>query len=254
MQDKVQAGGQMDIIAALGGSKGTVTSNPGDVAALNQVLAQLQGADYSALLQSIFQQAGAQIPGISQALAGTGMRTQGNSAMNAMLQKLLQQTAIEAQKQIAAQQLQNQQLQVQAGQAKAQTTQGTKKTEQAGMDLGRLTGVVGVLQGLKQLGVLDKLGLGTPAATPAATPAPAPVQATVQQSTATPSAMSFFAAPAPAPAPAMQAPQVPSFDLSALFTPQAPQYDPAISSIAPTYDPVADLMQYSPAVTYQWQI
>ena len=124
------------LLQTFGGTKTTSSTNPGETDALRATLAQLQGADYQAMLQSIFQQAGGQIPGIQTAMGNAiGARSGGNSAVAAALQKLLQQTTIAGQEQIAKQQLANQQTQVQAGQAIAQATRGTQTTEQKGTNL-----------------------------------------------------------------------------------------------------------------------
>jgi hypothetical protein len=135
-----QAGNLAANVAALlqtfGGTKTTTSSNPGDTAALQAVLGQLQGADYNAMLQTIFQQAGGQIPGLQVALGNAiGARSGGNSSVTAALQRLLQQTTIAGQEQIAKQQLQNQQQQVQAGTAIAQATKGTQQTQQQGTNV-----------------------------------------------------------------------------------------------------------------------
>lgn len=124
------------LLQLMGGTQTTQTTNPGDTAALQNVLGQLQGADYNAMLQSIFQQAGGQIPGLQQALGNAiGARSGNNSAVQAALSKLLQQTSVAAQDQIAKQQLTNQQTQVQAGQAVANATKGTQSTQQQGTNL-----------------------------------------------------------------------------------------------------------------------
>jgi hypothetical protein len=111
------------------------------------------------MLQSIFQQAGGQIPGIQQAMGNAiGARSGNNSAVAAALQRLLQQTTIAGQEQIAKQQLANQQAQVQAGSAIAQATKGTQQTTQTGTNLGqglttaaKLTGGAMALQALLKL-------------------------------------------------------------------------------------------------------
>jgi hypothetical protein len=163
-----QAGGLVNNIAGilqlLGGTQTTQTGNPGDTAALRATLGQLQGADYQAMLQAIFQQAGGQIPGIQQAMGNAiGARSGGNSAVAAALQKLLQQTTIAGQEQIAKQQLANQQTQVQAGQAIAQATKGTQTTQQTGTNLGQgLTTAAKLTAGATALQALLKLtGQGT---------------------------------------------------------------------------------------------
>lgn len=124
------------LLQLLGGTQTTQTTNPGDTAALQNVLGQLQGADYNAMLQSIFQQAGGQIPGLQQGLSNAiGARSGSNSAVQAALQKLLQQTTVAAQDQMAKQQLANQQAQIQAGSAVANATKGTQTTQQSGTNL-----------------------------------------------------------------------------------------------------------------------
>ena len=118
-------GGVQDISALLqmlGGTAGksTTTQNPGDIAALQNVIGQLQGADYNALLQSIFQAAGGAIPGLQSAYGrSVGARSSNNAPVQAALNELLKQTTLAAQDKIVTQGLQNQQLQVQAGQGVA---------------------------------------------------------------------------------------------------------------------------------------
>jgi hypothetical protein len=139
--------------------------NPGNVAPLEQVLAQLQGQDFNALLQSIFQQAGGQIPGLQAAYGNAiGARSGGNSAVQAALNELLKQTTLAGQQQVVQQQGQNLQTQQQAAANIAQATRGTK-TETGG-DLGGIAKNLLLLQGLGMLtgkdgplsGVMDKLG------------------------------------------------------------------------------------------------
>lgn len=113
----------------LGGTTQTTNTNAGDITALQSVLGQLQGTDYNAMLQSIFQQAAGGIPQLQSRMSNAlGARSGSNSAMAAALQKLLQDTTLAAQENIAAQQLQNMQTQVQTGQAIAQATKGTQST------------------------------------------------------------------------------------------------------------------------------
>lgn len=144
-------GGLSQLFAALGGTKTTQSSNPGDVSALQQVLAQSQGINYEAMLQSIFQQAAGQIPGLQNAMAGAiGARSTGNSAMQAALSKLLQQTTIAAQQQIAEQQQRNLQTQTQAAQGIAQATKGTSTTQKSGTNLGQAAKMLAGLQMLSK--------------------------------------------------------------------------------------------------------
>lgn len=149
--------------ALFGGA--TTTTNPGNIAPLQQVLAGLQGQDFNALLQSVFQQAGGQIPGLQAAYGNAmGARSGGNSAVQAALNELLKQTALAGQQQIAQQQAQNFQTQGQAAANIAQATRGTQTTQ--GADLGGIAKNLLLLQGLSMLtgksgplsGLGDKVG------------------------------------------------------------------------------------------------
>lgn len=151
--------GIASLVQSLGGSK--TSSNPGDISALQQVLAQLQGTDYEGMLKGIFQQAAGNIPGLQQAFGNAaGARSGGNSAVQAALSKLLQQTVTGAQEKIASQQLQNQQIQAGAAANIAQATKGTKST--VGTSLGQ---AAQMLAGLQLFGKLrssfnDENGIG----------------------------------------------------------------------------------------------
>lgn len=165
---------QSNLLATLLQTAGTQTkTNPGDTTALQQVLQQLQGADYSAMLQSIFQQAGQQIPSLMGAYtSAVGARSSKNSAVEQALAKLLQQTTLMGQDQLARQQLQNQQVQTQAGTAVAQATKGTKQTQ--GQDLGNTAKLLALAQVLGQSGLLKKMTAAPAATAPAVgTAAPA---------------------------------------------------------------------------------
>ena len=149
--------------ALFGGT--TKTVSPGNINPLQQVLAQLQGQDFNALLQSIFQQAGGQIPGLQAAYGNAmGARSGGNSAVQAALNELLRQTTLAGQGQVASQQAQNLQTQGQAAANIAQATRGTETT--SGMDLGGVAKNLLLLQGLSMLtgksgplsGLMDKVG------------------------------------------------------------------------------------------------
>lgn len=146
-----------ELIKRLGGTK--TTSNPGDTTALQQTMAGLQGQDYTAMLQAIFNKAGGQIPGLQTGLANAmGARSGGNSAVAATLQKLMADTAVNAQDQIAKLQAQNFQTQANVGGNIAQATKGTKQTESA--NLGGAAQNLAILAALKQLGVSDLLKKG----------------------------------------------------------------------------------------------
>ena len=149
--------------ALFGGT--TQTVSPGNIAQLEQVLAQLQGQDFTALLQSIFQQAAGQIPGLQAAYGNAmGARSGGNSAVQAALNELLKQTTLAGQQQIASQQAQNFQTQGQAAANIAQATRGTQTTQ--GADLGGIAKNLLLLQGLSMLtgksgplsDMMDKVG------------------------------------------------------------------------------------------------
>jgi len=149
--------------ALFGGA--TTTTNPGNIAPLQQVLAWLQAQDFNALLQSIFQQAAGQIPGLQAAYGNAmGARSGGNSAVQAALNELLKQTTLAGQQQIASQQAQNFQTQGQVAANIAQATRGTQTTQ--GADLGGIAQNLLLLQGLSMLtgksgplsGLGDKIG------------------------------------------------------------------------------------------------
>lgn len=144
---QVAPGGGIDAVASLlqlaGGTQ--TKTNPGDTSALQGVLAQLQGQDFNGQLQSIFQQAAGQIPGLSSRLTNAvGARSGNNGAVAAMLQKLLQQTTLAGQQQVVQQQGQNLSTQAQAASAIANATRGT--TSKTGTNLEQAGKVLGGLQ------------------------------------------------------------------------------------------------------------
>ena len=156
MADTVQAPNQLQTLQALtsllGGGGTTTTANPGDTAALAALLAQLQSSDYAGLLQSIFNQATQQIPQLQVALGNAmGARSGSNSAVAVALQNLLKQTALEGQKQVADQQLQNQQIQANAAGNVAQATKGTTQQTTNNSNLAQLAGILGLAQAGVQL-------------------------------------------------------------------------------------------------------
>lgn len=156
MADTVQApsslGALPELLKLLGGNK--ITSNPGDTSALQQTMAGLQGQDYTAMLQAIFNKAGGAIPGLQTGLSNAiGARSGGNSAVAAALQKLMASTVTNAQDQIVKQQAQNFATQGQVGSSIAQATKGT--TVKEGTNLGAAAQNLAILQALKQLGVGD---------------------------------------------------------------------------------------------------
>jgi len=120
-----------NLLATLFGSKTTQTGTA-DTSALTALLSQLQGQDYTQLLNSIFAQAGGQIPGMQAAYSNAvGARSGSNSAVQANLERLMQQTALLGQQQVVQQQQANQQLQGQVAGNIANATRGAV-TKQAG--------------------------------------------------------------------------------------------------------------------------
>lgn len=126
-----QTGGSTTTQSGGGGTSSSVsTMNPGDTTALRALLAELGGADYQGVLESIFSQAGGKIPGFTAALGNSmGARSGGNSAINAMLQKLLVETALQGQQQTADLGLRNANIRAQLGANIAQATRGTRQTQ-----------------------------------------------------------------------------------------------------------------------------
>lgn len=229
--DKVQAptdpmAGINAMLTTLGGTK--TTTNAGNTAALEKVIADMQGQNPAAMLQSIFQAAGAQIPGIQSAMGrSVGARSGSNSAVNATLQKLLSQTTITAQDQLVKQQLANLQAQVAPAQTIAQTTQGTTKS--TGTDLGEATKNLAILQLLSKSGILEKFGLGEAAKTVTGA---APVQTTGPMQPTAP------VATAPAQMTGAEAPM--ALKMSDQLSTPAAQTSPVIDLSGAVASPVAD--------------
>lgn len=150
-----------NLLNTLGGQRTTVRTRPGDTRQLEAVIAGLQGQDFEALLQSIFQQAASKIPGLQQAYANAiGARTGRNTSIEAALQELLKQTTLAGQQQIAQQQAQNFQTQAQAAQGVAQATTGTQKETRQRTNLGAAAQGIAALQLLSMLtGTKENPGL-----------------------------------------------------------------------------------------------
>lgn len=236
------------LLQTFGGTKTTTATNPGETDALRATLAQLQGADYNAMLQSIFQQAGGQIPGLQTALGNAiGARSGGNSAVAAALQKLLQQTTVAAQDQMAKQQLANQQTQVQAGGAIAQATKGTQTTEQKGTnvkqgatDLAKATALTQLLGSALKLtgkGTLQDAFKGL-LGTTASAPAPAGTVGSTYNDMYKPSAATVTSAAAPqmSMAPSMSQARVGGIDLGQLLSSTAPAMSTPVTGAATAPD------------------
>lgn len=125
-----QTGGET--IQEGGGGTTTMTgySSPGDITALQALLGELGGANYQQVLESIFQQAGGKIPGFMGALQNSvGARSGNNSAVAAMLQKLLSETALQGQAQMADLGLRNASLRGNLAANIAQATKGTHQSQ-----------------------------------------------------------------------------------------------------------------------------
>lgn len=134
-----------DLISLLGGQN-TTTTRSADTTALQGVLQQLQAVDPMAQLQTIFTQAAGQIPGLQARMSNAiGARSGGNSAVQAALQRLLQQTTLLGQQQVAAQQQQNLATQ---GQVAGQIAQAnSSQRQQQGTNLGQAGRNLAILQG-----------------------------------------------------------------------------------------------------------
>lgn len=153
MVDKVTAPNelaQLQSLLSLAGAGGTVTrTTPTNTAPLQGVLSSLQGVDYNAMLQGIFQQAAGQIPGMQAAYGrAVGARSSGNAPMQAALQELLKQTALAGQQQVAQQQQRNLETQAQV----AGNLSGKQQTVGQKSQLGQAAALIGLLQGATKLG------------------------------------------------------------------------------------------------------
>lgn len=122
--------GIIQLANLIGGGRQTTTQtmNPGDVAALQKVVADAQAQDFTKLLESIFAQAQGAVPQVGAAYGRRMGRSYGNVGAQSALNEILKQTTLEAQKQIADQQMRNREIQANAGAAIAQATKGTTQT------------------------------------------------------------------------------------------------------------------------------
>lgn len=127
----ITAGGGDTVVTGGGGTSTTTGySSPGDTAALQALLGELGGANYQQVLESIFAQAGGKIPGFMAALQNSvGARSGSNSAVAGMLQRLLAETALQGQAQIADLGLRNANIRAQIGANIAQATRGTHQSQ-----------------------------------------------------------------------------------------------------------------------------
>ena len=246
------------LLSLISGGGQTVTTSPGNIDALQQVLAQLQGADYQALLQSIFQQAAGAIPGIQRAHAhAVGARSGNNSAAASALEQLLKVTTLEGQRQVADQRLRNQELQTRAGSAVAEATAGTQQTtkpnSKTGSQLGDLAAMLGLLKGAQALtganSVQEMLGMVTNRATGAS-----PTGATAPATTAQPVRLGGTPTTGPARLNAMGPATVSSAPMPMNMASLANQFSLAQPNNAPRLPNNAPNLQQSTAPTNQFSL
>lgn len=238
-----------NLLQMLGGTKETSTStqSPADIAGLKALMAQLQGADYNAQLQAIFQTAAGEIPGLQSAYGrAAGARTSNNTAVQAALNELLKATTVEAQGKIANQQLQNQQIQAQAGQAVAQATKGTTQTQatKQGTNVPKAVGSLAVLEALARLSsnktVQDMVGKVTGGVVGTAPATAAPVGTNVAPQAAAPIASAPAMQPTAAPQPVAAQPMAP------VQAVQTPMQAPVMMAPAPVYQEAPTFLAADP--------
>jgi len=135
----------------LGGQRQTVTKSPGDVAALQKLIADATAMDYTSQLESVFNKAQGAIPQIYAGYGRTMGRSYGNSQIQAALGELLKQTTLAGAKQVADLELQNRQLATNAASALAQATTGTSQTSTTKTPLAPAVGALLLLQTLGSL-------------------------------------------------------------------------------------------------------
>lgn len=215
--DTVQVPNQLQVIQQLagllsGGGQIQTTTGTANIAPLEALLRQLQGADYRATLEAIFSQAAGSIPGLQQRMVhAAGARSGSNSAMEAALKQLLATTATQAQETLVKQQQENQRIQANAAANIAQSTRGEQRTTRAqtatGSQLGDIAAMIAAMQGLTRLtgssSVQDMLGKLTGGSNRAETTT---ALAPVQTANVTPAASITSAAP-------VTSAQMPSFSL-----------------------------------------
>lgn len=158
----------LQMLQALGGTKTTQTVSA-NTAPLQQILAQLQGTDYTAILEQIFRQASGQIPRLQAAYANaSGARSGGNSGAALALEKLLADVTKNSTLELAKLQQANTAQQIQAaggiaqGSQKTTTTQGAN-TSQAAKNLAAIKLLSSLAPGLQKVGkkVTDLFGGGS---------------------------------------------------------------------------------------------
>lgn len=136
--------GVADLLKLFGGTQ-TSSQSTANIGPLQGVLAQLQGVDPTAQLQTIMQTLAGQTPGLQARYANAvGARSGRNGVLQGNLDKLLSDATVKAQQQIAQQQLQNLSTQGQVAGAIAQGTRGEKS--QSGINMGNAAKGLGALQ------------------------------------------------------------------------------------------------------------
>jgi hypothetical protein len=144
---QVSAGNGVNLIdlANLFGGQKTSTTGKADTSLISALAPQvLNPADPAALIASLFQQAQGQMPALAAARSNAvGGRTGRNSGIAVASDKLMQDTVLKAQQQIMQQEQTRQQIAAQLATGLAGATRGS--TTQQGTNLGRATGVLGLL-------------------------------------------------------------------------------------------------------------
>jgi len=246
-----------DLLELLGGK--TTTISPGDIAALQSTFAGLQEQDYDAMLQAIFNKAGGQIPGLQQAYANAiGARSGGNSAVQAALDRLLQETTTNSMDQVARLQAQNFATQANVGTSIADATKGTTQTQKTNVKSGlsEAAKLVALLQGTKALGindlVKDLFTADKPAASTVGT-APAPAMSS-PMATAPAASTPLYSPPAAQFTPVSGDAYMPAYEPAYAPTPYYPTNIPTTQvsgdAYMPAYDTTGYNAQFGPVDTY----
>lgn len=144
---QVSAGNGVNLIdlANLFGGQKTSTTGSANTSLISALAPQVMNpADPAALIASLFQQAQGQMPALAAARSNAvGGRTGRNSGIVSASDKLLQDTVLKAQQQIMQQEQTRQQIAASLATGLAGATRG--QTTQQGTNLGRATGVLGLL-------------------------------------------------------------------------------------------------------------
>lgn len=147
-----------DMLNLFGGQK-TTQRTTADTSAIQRMLGELQGQDFSGVADAMFQRAAGQIPGLQARYANAvGARTGDNTAVQGALNKVMQDTTLAATDRVLQAQQQNQRLQADLAGALAQATR--QQTTQQRTDLGKGAKGLGGLQLLGKTGIFDDDNLG----------------------------------------------------------------------------------------------